>query len=322
MPVCEADPWRLQYFENVPCPADVLIPTEDCDAWAWNPRENWIYDKLRVAQSQGLDCGPHGVTPKRFPVFSKPIVNMKGMGVASGAFQSLADYEDGYVPGHFWTALLTGEHVSTDCAVVKGEIRWLRHTTGTPFGDNGMFDYWTIHAARRGDLEAYIRAWAGEHLDRYTGMLNVETIGGRIIDAHLRFADQWPDLYGPGWVAALVRLYAEKRWFFPEEGERRNGYSVVLFGRHGRKYRHPAPETVAAVRAMPGISSVQITFHEAKRAEDHAAPPGGFRLAIINAHDRETGFVARRLLARAFPAEDLQFPADDAWPIAQPAQVL
>lgn len=307
MPVCEADPWRLQYFEKVPCPADVMIPTEDCDAWAWNPHENWIYDKLRVAESQGLDCGPHGVTPERFPVFSKPIVNMKGMGVASGPFYTLAEYEDGYTPGHFWTALLTGEHVSTDCAIVKGEISWLRHTTGTPFAQ-GMFNYWTVHAATRPELEAYIRNWVGEHLACYTGMLNVETIAGRIIDAHLRFADQWPDLYGQGWVAALVRLYAEKRWFFPEEGERRDGYSVVLFGRHGRRYRHPAPEAVKAVRALPGISSVQITFHETKPAEDHAAPPGGFRLAIINALDREAGFAARRLLARSFPAEDLLWP--------------
>ncbi len=305
MPVCEADPWRVQYFEAVPCPDNVLIPTEDCDAWMWNPRESWIYDKLRVAESQGLDCGPHGIVPRRFPVFSKPIVNLKGMGVASGALNSQADYEAQYTPGHFWTEMLTGEHVSTDCAVVRGEVRWWRHTTGTPFGPNGMFNYWTVHAARRPPLEDYVGAWAGKHLDRYTGMLNVETIGGRIIDVHLRFADQWPDLYGKGWVEALVRLYAEKRWHFPEEGTRRDGYSVVLFGRHGRRYRHPSPAAVAAVRAMPGVSSVQITFHETKAPEDHAAPPGGFRLVIINGTDIETGFAARRRIAEAFPAEDL-----------------
>ena len=30
MPICEIDPWRMQYFERVACPADVLISTEDC----------------------------------------------------------------------------------------------------------------------------------------------------------------------------------------------------------------------------------------------------------------------------------------------------
>ena len=312
MPVCEADPWRVQYFETVPCPADVMIPTEDCDAWVWNPRENWIYDKLRVAESQGLACGPHGIVPMRFPVFSKPIVNMKGMGVGSGALHSLADYESHYAPGHFWTEMLVGEHVSTDCVIVKGEARWWRHTTGKPFGD-GMFDYWTVHAGTRPELEDYVGSWAAKHLHRYTGILNVETIGGRIIDAHLRFADQWPDLYGKGWVEALVRLYAEKRWDFRDEGIRRDGYSVVLFGRHGRRYRHPSREIVAAVRAMPGISSVQITFHEDKAPEDHAAPPGGFRLVIINSHDRETGLAARRRIAETFCPEDILWPeaADD-----------
>jgi hypothetical protein len=31
-------------------------------------------------------------------------------------------------------------------------------------------------------------------------MVNLETIGGRIIEVHLRFADQWPDLYGARWT--------------------------------------------------------------------------------------------------------------------------
>lgn len=308
MPVCEADPWRLQYFEAVPCPADVLIPTEDCDAWAWYPSANWIYDKLRIAQSQGLECGPHGITPKRFPVFSKPIFNLKGMGVGSGALHSLLDYEEAYTPGHFWTELLTGEHLSTDCAIVDGAVRWWRHTTGKPFGPNGMFDYWIVHAGNRPALEAYVGAWVGKHLPSYTGMLNVETLDGRIIEAHLRFADQWPDLYGKGWVEALVRLYAEKRWHFPDEGRRRDGYSVVLFGRHGRHYRHPSPKLQREVRAMPGIESLQITFHEEKPPEDHAAPPGGFRLAIINTHDLEAGFAARLHLAQAFSPDDLLLP--------------
>jgi hypothetical protein len=308
MPVCEADPWRLQYFEAVSCPADIKIPTEDSDAWAWYPRENWIYDKLRIAQSQGLDCGPHGIEPRHFPVFSKPIFNLRGMGVGSGALRSLAEYQAAYTPGHFWTELLTGEHLSTDCAIVEGEVRWWGHATGTPFGPNGMFDYWIIHGESRPALEAYVGSWVRKHLGHYTGMFNVETLGGRIIEAHLRFADQWPDLYGKGWVEALVRLYAEKSWHFPEEGLRRDGYSVVLFGRHGRHYRHPPADLQRAVRAMPGIESLQITFHETKPPQDHAAPPGGFRLAIINTHELDRGFAARRLLAEGFAADDLLLP--------------
>ena len=70
MPICEADTWRMQYFEHVPCPADVLISTEDADSWVWYPRWRWIYDKVAVALSQDLDAAPHGVEPKGFPVKS------------------------------------------------------------------------------------------------------------------------------------------------------------------------------------------------------------------------------------------------------------
>ena len=31
MPICEVDPWRIQYFASVRCPADVRIPTEDSE---------------------------------------------------------------------------------------------------------------------------------------------------------------------------------------------------------------------------------------------------------------------------------------------------
>src|SRR2546425_330825 len=157
MPICEADPWRLQYFERAVCPPGVNIPTEDSDAWLWFPHYRWVYDKVAIALSQGLDAGPHGVPPPRFPVFSKPIVN-----------------------------------------------------------------------------------------------LNAETIGGRIIEVHLRMSDQWPDLYGAGWIEALVRLYHERRWEFAD-AERLDGYSVVLFGPHGRRYRHPPPPLLAQMQRMPGV---------------------------------------------------------------------
>ena len=204
MPICEVDPWRLQYFEHVKTAA--LIPTEDSDAWQWYPQHRWVYDKLQVALSQNLDAGPHGTLPPRFPVFSKPIMNLKGMGAGSRVLNSAAEYEASFTAGHFWETLLSGRHVSSDVAVVNGEPRWWGHVTGTPAGE-GTFDYWTIHAGPDPEIEESCGAWIQKYLRGYTGMLNLETIGGSIIEAHLRFSDQWPDLYGAGWVEAMVQLY-------------------------------------------------------------------------------------------------------------------
>ena len=296
MPICEADPWRLQYFAHVTTAAQ--IPTEDGDAWLWYPAQRWIYNKLAVALSQGLDAGPHGTPPPRFPVFSKPIINLKGMGVGSRVLKSQADYDEHYAPGHFWMALLEGRHVSSDVAVVAGEPRWWRHVTGKPAGE-GTFDYWVIHAEPNEDIEAPCSVWIEKNLPGYSGMLNLETIGGTIIEAHLRFADQWPDLYGPGWVEALVELYERGAWNFADD-ERVEGYSAVLFGLHGRPYRHPQAAAVEEIKRAPGVTSVQITFHEDRLPERHAMPPGGFRLAIVNGFDLPATLAAREKFRKLF----------------------
>jgi hypothetical protein len=296
MPIHEADPWRLQYFSRVQTDAD--ISTEDSDVWQWYPAHRWVYDKLAVALTQGLEAGPHGTPPPRFPIFSKPIFNLKGMGVGSRILTSQSDYEKHAAPGHFWMTLLSGRHVSSDLAMVDGEPHWWRHVTGKPAGE-GTFDYWTIHAGPDAGIESRCGIWVRKYLPGYTGMVNLETIGGIIIEVHLRFADQWPDLYGAGWVKAVVELYERGVWDFAD-ADRCGGYSVVLFGPSGVRYRHPSPALVDDIKCRPGISSVQITFHEDWEPGLHAMPPGGFRLAVINSFDLGAALAARERLREHF----------------------
>jgi hypothetical protein len=298
MPIYECDPWRTQYFTKVYCPSDVHIPTDDVDGYKFNPRHRWIYNKLLVARSQGLECGLPDEQPGRYPVFCKPVTNLKGMGAGTCLLHNARDFEKKCNLGDFWMKLLTGEHVSTDWAVVQGEAAWCRHTLGIP-GIAGTFDYWVIEARPRQRLERYCRDWIWANLPDYSGMINIETIGGRIIEAHLRFADQWPDLYGASWLDAVVRLYRCGDWEYSDE-KRVDGYSVVLFGPHGRPYRYPSPELLASYEAAPGISSVQITFFEGRAAHEHVMPPGGFRLAVINSANFVAGARLRSIVARDF----------------------
>ena len=302
MPVVEKDPWRLQYFEAVVCPDDIIIPTDDGDAYRLYPLQRWVYNKLLICETQGLEHGPHGIPPARFPVFSKPIYNLRGMGMGGCVIASLAEYGEAERPGHLWMPLLAGEHVSTDAAVRDGLPLWWRHTTGAALA-HGTFDHWSVAAEPRPALEEYCGRWLTHHLRGYTGLVNFETIGGVIIECHLRFADQWVDLYGAGWLESVVELYARGRWDFADR-ERRPGYSVVLFGQHGVRHRID-PAVVDRLRAMPGVSSIQITFHPDRPPESHAMPPGGFRLAIVNCWDLPVGLLVRERLAAAFatPAE-------------------
>jgi hypothetical protein len=298
MPIVEPAPWRHQYFAHVRCRNDIFIPADDPEAWAWNPQYAWVFDKLRLALSQGLKAAPHGLTPTEFPVFSKPIFNFGGMGAGSRILADAADYAAGATAGHMWMPVLTGDHISTDAAIVDGKVAWTRHATGRPT-HGGTFDYWTIHAAGNEIVETKLEAWINANLGGYTGMLNAETIGGTIIDAHLRFADQWPDLYGPKWVEALVTLYEDKVWAFADK-DRKDAFSVALFLPHGQHYRSPPKQLVSDVLEMPAISSVQITFHEDRPPHLHSMPPGGFRVAVINAWGLDEGRRARERLANWF----------------------
>lgn len=297
MPIVEEDPWREQYFEDVACPEGVVVPTDDVLAYRLYPEHRWVYDKLRICATQGLEHAPHGIEPGAYPVFSKPIYNLRGMGTGGQVIESATDFARKQAPGHLWMPLLEGEHVSTDVAVVEGEAAWWRHTLGLETG-GGTFDYWTVLAERRPALEEPVGRWIRENLPGYTGVMNIETIGGTIIEAHLRFADQWPDLYGRGWLDALVTLYADGRWGYADD-DRRTGYSVVLFGRR-RPRRRLSGGVVESLRQRPAISSVQITFHPDRPAGSHAMPPGGFRLAVINCWELEAGTEARAELAEAF----------------------
>jgi hypothetical protein len=298
MPIVETDPWRTQYFSGVACPDHVVIPTDDQLAYQQFPQHRWIYNKLLICETQGLDNAPHDIMPRQFPVFSKPIYNMRGMGSGSKIVESPEQFRAAVQPAHMWMPLLGGEHVSTDAAVIDGEPVWWRHTIGKTI-QQGMFDYWVILGESKPEIEGYCGDWLRRHLRGYTGCVNFETIGAKIIEAHLRFADQWPDLYGPGWIDAVVDLYASGRWRYRDK-DRRTGYSVVLFGTHGPRYKKPDHSTVNEFLGWEGISSIQMTFHEDKPPELHSMPPGGFRLAIVNCWNFEMGFKVRERLASLF----------------------
>jgi hypothetical protein len=306
MPFVVHDPWRVQYFANVPCRDDVFVPVDDLDCWEFYPDLRFIYDKLFITQSQGIAGGTHGDLPKHFPVFAKPRINLKGMGKASFIVRNETEFRGRMTDGMMWMELLDGPHISTDCAVVEGKVAWVRHATGEPW-IGGMFKHWTIEAKDNPTLSDFTGAWILRVLPSYTGMINIETIGGHIIEAQIRFADQWCDLNGKGWLEAVAGLYATGQWLF-DEPLRIDAYSVPLFIRHGKVPMHPSHAVQDRIRAMPNVNSLQITFFEGKPDEAHTMPPGGFRLAVINATNFDAGVAARAELAKTFDGFEVMLP--------------
>ncbi|MGM0422845.1 MAG: hypothetical protein ACQEQL_07100, partial [Pseudomonadota bacterium] len=226
------------------------------------------------------------------------VYNLKSMGAKSGLVNASADYHKLYAPGHMWCEVLEGEHLSTDVAVKNGQALWFAHAKGIPT-HGGMFDYWEILDQAHPQTETYITRFIEDHFSAYSGMMNFETIGGRIIEIHLRFADQWPDLYGDGFVKNLIDLYNPDRPAAHFESIKKKGYSVVLFLPH-KQYEKPDFRQVESFIDGDHITSIQFSFDPSLAHTDHSMPPGGFRVAIINGFDKEACLDVRETL-KTFP---------------------
>ena len=230
---------------------------------------------MAVALSQGLEAAPHGVMPPRFPVFSKPMTNLRSMGVGSRVIVSEAET---IRPRSDRRAFLV--HAADRAACQhrrrhggrRAALVAPRHRRHRPRRHLRLL----AHPRRSDAGRSRTGAAPGprKHLAGYTGMVNFETIGGRIIEAHLRFADQWPDLYGPGWVEALVRLYATANGTIADTN-RADGYSVVLFGPHGPAYRHPPCSWSSRSAASPAYPACRSPSMRTRTRRTTPCRPAG-----------------------------------------------
>jgi formylmethanofuran dehydrogenase subunit D len=111
-------------------------------------------------------------------------------------------------PGSYWCERLTGTHTSSDCLVQDGEPRWFAHTRGSDLKDASRPVYWAI-GVELPQIEAWVGDWVRRNLAGYTGICNIELIGGKPIEAHLRGSNGFFDLYGPDFLPAWVALVDE-----------------------------------------------------------------------------------------------------------------
>lgn len=161
------------------------FPIEDVDAWTANPPHRWVYNRLSVSEVCGVPCGPAGVEPGEYPVIWKPVINLWGMGRGAEIAEGPTPHRSGFM----WQKLLTGRHVSTDVMVTNGGVIWHAQALGiaqTP----RSFSAWFLGVDFYDEWDA-VAHFVGAHLAGYSGPVNVETIGGQIIEVHLRLTQDW-----------------------------------------------------------------------------------------------------------------------------------
>ncbi|MFO8154640.1 MAG: hypothetical protein ACQERR_00435 [Pseudomonadota bacterium] len=250
------------------------IPVSDAAAWRLNPAHRAIYNKLDLAIAQGVTAAPAGVDPVAFglapeaAIFVRPIINLHGMGVGARVATAAEGATD---PGTFWCLRLEGEQVSSDCLVEDGTVRWFRHTRVVEWAGDGRPLLWAV-GVNAPEVEPVITRWAAAQLVGYTGIANLELIGGTIIEAHLRGSNGFFEFYGADFFRAWVELVDEGSWRAPaEEGP---GFIRSVFTDAPGPFRRegwPSPP--------PGV--------HVGADLDGAGHPRAGRLAIVRGRERD-----------------------------------
>lgn len=165
------------------------IPKFDHPAFDQNPKHQFVYDKLFIAQSQGMRCGElTGVPPADLPVFIKPRYGHK---TASSRdcykITKAADFLPHLKkPNMMWSEFVDATEGMTDFVLVQGQIVYqLSYVYSKK--QNGFADDWKyISPETKPPVE--IVQWVLLHMTGYTGAVNVQYRDVKIIEVGLRFA--------------------------------------------------------------------------------------------------------------------------------------
>jgi hypothetical protein len=164
---------------------------DDTQAYIKFPDDAWVYNKLELYRKLGYYAAPHGVIPDRYPVISKPIVNLWGLALGVDRWCSPADVT--YKAGYLWMEEFTGTWMSYDIDYESG-IVWKAQALcdcvwqGTPSG-------WQVEKSHVTELPQQLVNEI-QQLGLKSKQINVETIGGNITEIHLRWSfeiSQWYD---------------------------------------------------------------------------------------------------------------------------------
>jgi len=182
---------------------------EDWEAYGAYPHHRNWFNKLWVAEKMGYDCGPAGIAPADDGVYVvRPIYNLSGMGVGA-TVKEIKGGDYNQVPaGYFWCEYFDGPHYSADYKWeydrdnIMGEWKEPWRGQSCYEGVNMPINLSKFYEWKRSD---YIPPVPNELVElRDVGHINVEFIGDKVIEVHLRQSpDPKYDHIVPVWASDL-----------------------------------------------------------------------------------------------------------------------
>jgi len=164
---------------------DIHYPKNDIEAYEIYSKYSIVYNKLEIAKFQNIECNPFPIYPKKYPIISKPIINLYGMGKGAIKINNEEEFIYNIKSTNFWCSFLNGSHYSWDIILRKGKIIYSTCFFGKKW-KLGTFKYWK---QKNKPLLENIKLIINHYLKDFTGNVNMETIGSNVIEVHLRMGD-------------------------------------------------------------------------------------------------------------------------------------
>lgn len=242
------DIFKNRYSETqFKIPFSKKIITNDPDAYKYNPKHRHIYNKLWITQSQGIKCGKMKELPNKedFPVFIKPIINLRGGNRDCYKINTIEEFKQ-YKERNdmFWSIYINEQEASTDFLLDKGKIIFENTYVIQNQKDSFLQDITLF--SRKNKCPFSIKEWVQYHLSNYTGPVNVQYRGTKIIEAGLRFDSggnfiQW---CGNSNILYNINNFMEKgvwKQLTNEEMHYNDKYYIVCVKSYPIVYYIPAP---------------------------------------------------------------------------------
>ena len=264
------DAWEARYIKNLP--DKELLAWSDAEAVKRYPDWRWVYDKYELHKY--LEMVPTwdlwNNYPVRYPKFVKPRFNVNGLGFGSGLIDSEFDvFDKGLCGSHIAQCILTGEHISSDVV----------------FDGDELIDYYSFvcHYDRYGSLilfESTEKKPPKKLLEKMSKIgrgrrvMNVETIGNKPLEIHLRPSIQFYDISG-GLLKNLPSFIKGDSW---NKVHRGRTYSRVFRRREDARAARPRSQP----KIPKGVRSVQYCWEKQQKLSKHGQDGKSFRYMVIN----------------------------------------
>lgn len=188
----------MNYFNPYVDPFETHLTSklayDDNEAYNKYPEHNWIYDKLKISQSQGIMSGKledivnKNIDSHIFPIFIKPRWGNKTGGSKNcykiKSKDELHKYK--HIEDMMWCEFIPDREGMTDFFILNGKIV---HQITYNYSDeqNGFSDVWKYISPENKPPRKVIE-WIQSNMNGYTGVVNVQYRGDIIIEVGLRLA--------------------------------------------------------------------------------------------------------------------------------------